>query len=260
MVTTLLAAVLLVGVQESPAPGATVEARSNDADLQAVLGEKKFPWYDARAEKVVPLLSWPDWDSGWLKRGGDWFEGLFRPIRDFFQWLNFWKVPFLGRVGDLLVVGLAMLFLTLLLVGLLELLRRYRPAPLDRGKKTVVQLGEARSIEGLPAGVRIGDGDPWQEALIRRARGDYAGAVVYLFAHQLICLERLKQIRLVPGKTARQLIRTVSDGALRGSVEPTLRLFELVYYGHRSPSAEAVESGWTLAEQFEKRRLEGGAT
>ena len=254
MVTTLLAAVLLVGFQS---PASSPDTPITDAEIRSVFQEKQFPWYDAPNDKVVPLLSWPDLDTGWLKGVREWFSGWFRPIKGWFRWLNGFRVPYIGNLGDLIVIGLAMLFLTLVLVGLLELLRRYRPAPIEGSTRGVVQVGAATTIEGLPAGVRIGDGDPWEEALARRARGDYAGAVIYLFAHQLVCLERLRQIRFVPGKTARQLVRTVSDGSLRNSVEPTLRLFELVYYGHRAPSPDAFENVWALAEQFEKRRLEG---
>ena len=259
MVTSLFAAaVILIGLQEPPIPKAEPEPPFTEAEIRVVFADKQMPWYDAPSDKVVPILPWPDFGAGWWKPISDWFEGWRSPFQGWFRRLNNWRFPFLGGMGDLIVIGLALLFLTVLLVVLLELLRRYRPAPLDLAAKPVVHLGSARSIEGLPAGVRMGEGAPWDEAVKRRARGDYAGAVIYLFAHQLVCLERLKQIRFIPGKTARQLIRTVGDGTLRNGVEPTLRLFELVYYGHRVPSAEAFESVWTLAEEFERRRLEGG--
>ena len=257
MVTTLLTAALFVGFQGPPVSGGVRETPLTDSEIRSVFAEKEFRWYDAPQDKVVPILSWPDFDTGWLKKIGDWFNGLGRPFRGWFRWLNGWRIPYVGGMGDLIVIGLALLFLTLLLVGLLELLRRYRPTPLDLSRRPVVHVGAATSIEGLPAGVRIAAGDPWEEALKLRARGDFAGAVIYLFAHQLVCLERLKQIRFVRGKTARQLIRTVTDNTLRNGVEPTLKLFELVYYGHRVPSLDAFESVWVLAEQFERRRLEG---
>jgi hypothetical protein len=40
-------------------------------------------------------------------------------------------------------------------------------------------------------------------------------------------------------------------------VEPTLRLFETVYYGHRIPSASMFEPVWASAEAF-RRRVAGG--
>src|SRR5262249_15502550 len=55
------------------------------------------------------------------------------------------------------------------------------------------------------------------------------------------------------GRTGRQYVRSVADPALRAVVEPTLRLFETVYYGRRVPSAEAFEAVWTLAEGWQRR-------
>ena len=100
--------------------------------------------------------------------------------------------------------------------------------------------------------MRLGAGDPWDEARRLRGLGDYAGAVVYLFAHQLLALERARQVRLVPGRTGRQLVRSVADRALGAAVEPTLRMFEAVYYGRRAPTVEAFEAVWAQVGAFER--------
>ena len=63
----------------------------------------------------------------------------------------------------------------------------------------------------MPAGVGMDVSDPWAETLRLRREGDYAGAVVYLFAHQLLTLNRLDKLRLTPGKTGRQLVRSVKE-------------------------------------------------
>jgi hypothetical protein len=74
-----------------------------------------------------------------------------------------------------------------------------------------------------------------------------------MFAYQLLSLDSLSMIRLIPGRTGRQLVRSVGDRQLRGWVEPTLRLFEAVYYGHRPPSPEAFEAAWISAQAFQQR-------
>ena len=84
------------------------------------------------------------------------------------------------------------------------------------------------------------------------AGGDFAGAIIYLFAHQLVTLDRLKQVRMIPGRTGRQLVRSVADRELKRCVEPTLRLFEAVYYGHVPPSPAAFEAAWAWGERFEQ--------
>jgi len=238
------------------APAADAEA------VRPVLADGRYPWYDARAGRVKPLLTWPDFDPGWwnrlgfrrLQRFGEWMARRFEAVARWFRWLNGWRIPGIGGMGDLFVIGLVLLFLTLVLVLLLELLRRYRPpAADDPARIGSAPAGSARRIEGMPAGVRLDAADPWAEAQRLRARGDYAGAVVHLFAHQLLALERAREVRLVPGRTGRQLVRAVGDRQLRVCVEPTLRLFEAVYYGHRAPSAEAFEAVWASAQAFERR-------
>jgi len=233
-------------------------AGGTSTSIGPVLREEGLPWYDPSTEKLVPVLPWPDWDTGWTKSISDWISTRWEEIKGFFSFLNGWRLPFnLAGVGDLIAIGLVMLILTGVLVLLLELLRRYRPVSADlRASAGAVVPGSARRIEGMPAGVGMDVSDPWAETLRRRREGDYAGAVVYLFAHQLLTLNRLDKLRLTPGKTGRQLVRSVKEKPWRDPVEPTLRLFEAVYYGHQTITAEAFEGIWTLAEAFERRAAE----
>lgn len=222
--------------------------------VRPVLNGERFPWYDAKAERIVPALPWPDIHFQWADKALEWLSQRVRGMGRWFRRLNGWRVPWIGGVGDLVAIGMALLLLTGLIVGLLELLRRYRSSPSgeDAARIASAASGTASRIEGLPAGVSFDAADPLAEARRRRIQGDYAGAVVYLFAHQLVTLDRLKQVRLIPGRTGRQLIRSVARRDLKRCVEPTLRLFEAVYYGHRAPSADAFEAAWRLALEFEQ--------
>lgn len=236
--------------------------------VRPVLRGERFPWYDAGSGELRPILPWPDLGGHWWDRVGAWvvrnFGRLGRGPSGSFGWLGRWVRWLLrplfggvGRAAELLPVGLALLLLTAVLVLLLELLRRYRPTQPGTDAAPPLRVGGAGRVEGLPAGLDFDLDDPWAEARRRRSAGDLAGAVVYLFAHQLLTLERLRQVRLVPGRTGRQLVRSVADRGLRGGVEPTLRLFEAVYYGHRSPSAEAFADAWAHAEAFQLRATTG---
>ncbi len=208
--------------------------------VPSALAKGKYPWYDAKGDAFKPV---------WPQREPD------------LEWLN--RLPNLGNlgsVGELITIGLAMLALAVLLVVLVELWRRYRPVEAPSGVKIVSRLGSPARLEGLPTGVSTGADDPWDEAQRRRERGDYAGAVILLFAHQLLTLDRLRLIRLVPGRTGRQLVRTIVDPQWRGCVVPTLRLFESVYYGRHTPTREAFQAVWTSAEAFERRVSAGTAS
>lgn len=260
MVMAVFAASWLVLARAEPArPVETGQVRK-------VAGEQSYPWYDPESGRLMPILSQPDLGGGWLDSIGEWLGRKFAWIPRMFErlgrWLaglNVWRIRGVAGLGDLIAIGLVLMVLAVLIVILLELLRRYRPTPADPlAKSVVLRSGEGARIEGLPAGTGFDASDPWAEAARRRARGDYSGAVVYVFASQLRTLDRLNLIRLVPGRTGRQLVRSVGDRRLRAWVEPTLRLFEAVYYGHRPPSPEAFEAAWTQAEAFQ-RHLAGGA-
>jgi hypothetical protein len=228
-------------------------ARAGD-DVHQVLAKGHFPWYDAKNDRVKPVLPAPDFEAGPWKRWGHWLSDLFAPLERFFRRLNGWRVPGIGGLGDVVAVGLALLLLTVVLVALLELLRRYRRISDDEAAARAAALsGRTARIEGLPAADRLSLADPWAEAQRLRARGDLAGAIIHLFAHQLLTLARVHQLRIVPGRTARQLIRAVTDTGLRTTVEPTLRLFETVYYGHHAPTGAAFEAVWSQVEAFERQ-------
>jgi Domain of unknown function (DUF4129) len=241
----------------SAEPSGSVE----NSHIRVIADEQSFAWYDGATGQLRPILPAPDLGGGRLQAAVEWIASklawvprMFRGIGRWLRGLNIWRIPGVGGLGDLIAIGLVLLVLAALVVILMELLRRYRPpvaAPIS--SSVTLRAGEGSRIEGLPAGAGFDASDPWAEATRRRARGDYSGAIIYLFAYQLLALNRLNAIRLIPGRTGRQLVRSVGDRQLRGWVEPTLRLFEAVYYGHRPPSPEAFEAAWVHAQAFQER-------
>jgi hypothetical protein len=227
-----------------------------DSDPSRAVGRAmsngSFPWYDAPRDVVRPIQVPLNRDRSTSNRStsssspsssssssssppaasaGGW---------DFGGWISF--------VGFALAIGA----LVALLVWFWRIYEPAADAELDHSSKSE---GEPARIEELPAGLRLGydPSDPWAEAIRRRDRGDLAGAIVCLFAHQLLTLSGLGLLRLSPGKTARQLLRSVSDAEYKGQVAPTLRLFEAAYYGHQPPSAEEFAAVWAAVEAFQRR-------
>jgi hypothetical protein len=96
--------------------------------------------------------------------------------------------------------------------------------------------------------------------LRRRAAGDLSGAIVCLFAYQLLRLDQMGLIRLAPGRTGRQYVQAIHDPDFIDSLEATLGLFEDVYYGRKLPTLEAFEAVWRSAQVFQERRGVAGAT
>ncbi|SIO08988.1 protein of unknown function [Singulisphaera sp. GP187] len=226
---------LILGVAGAVGPDSQPDSEA-DLAVRAALGRGGYPWYNAKTDSVIPL--WPPQP---------------RSFRGFDRWFGWLGRLRLGRLhlGELLIIGMVILALSVLLVVLVELWRRYRPISSD-SEPGVTSIARANRIEGLPAGVRPETDDPWAEAVRWRASGDYANAIVCLFAHQLLTLHRLRILRLKPGRTGRQLVRAIDDPRYRTPVDATLGLFESVYYGHLTPSPEAFDGVWTQAEDFER--------
>ena len=116
------------------------------------------------------------------------------------------------------------------------------------------RLGTAARLGDLPEGIRPEEADPWAEAKRRRAAGDLAGAVICLFAHQLLALDQMGLIRLAPGRTGRHYLQSLRDREMIDALGATLALFEEVYYGRRSPTTPAFESVWSRALLFQERQ------
>jgi hypothetical protein len=215
-----LAALAMLGVDGS-------RARAED-EVASALREERLPWYDARNDAARP--TWP--------QEAQEAEGpAERPS------------SISGLLG-LIAWGVA---LTVLVVGIMWIVSRFEPTPMGPVAPVPLPAGATRVGDlPMPPGLGLDLGDPWAEAARRRASGDLGGAIVALIAHQLVTLDRLGLSRLAPGKTARQVVRGVSDRRVRGAIEPTLRLFEASYYGRQPPSPSAFEAAWASAEALER--------
>ncbi len=112
-------------------------------------------------------------------------------------------------------------------------------------------------VEELPVALQKPVGDFLEEAQRLYRHGDYAQAIVYLFSHQLLQLDRRHWVRLVKGKTNRQYLREVGRATspeadeLATLFESTVLLFEEVFFGKRLPPHEEIERVWNNIDRFE---------
>lgn len=112
-------------------------------------------------------------------------------------------------------------------------------------------------VEELPVTLKKSPADYLDEAQRLYRNGDYAQAIIYLFSHQLLQLDRRHYLRLVKGKTNRQYLREVRRsasahaGVLADMFEGTVLLFEEVFFGKRLPPKENIDAVWQKIGQFE---------
>ncbi|WP_435009984.1 DUF4129 domain-containing protein [Tundrisphaera lichenicola] len=239
---------VLVGLALVAVPSlASLEAEeiSTTPEIGKALGKGSFPWYDAAKDAIrpiqVPLDRNPDTSKDSTQSGP-----TSTPAKGF-------------DLGGWIAFGVFSLGLGILVGVLVWFWRRYEPSLDGELDDRAESTGGVARSEELPPGLRLGydPADPWSEALRRRDRGDLAGAIVCLFAHQLLTLSRLGLLRLAPGRTGRQLLRSITDEQFRRLVTPTLGIFEAAYYGHREPSAEEFAAAWAAAERFQDRVASG---
>jgi hypothetical protein len=215
----------------------------------------EYPWYDARTDRVQPIwplrISWLDWLGDRMEAFFQWLGKLF----DGFDSSSSSGAPVSGSlIGTILLLAAIVAFFVCI-----AMLWIHRDQGARRGETTGEDLGIAARLGDLPEGIRPADGDPWAEANRRRAAGDLAGAVVCLFAYQLLALDQLGLIRLAPGRTGRHYVQSLRDRELIDSVSATLGLFEDVYYGRRSPTPQAFDSVWARGLAFHERRRKQSA-
>jgi hypothetical protein len=241
--------------EDMAAAGKLDQAQSADDPVARALRQGKYPWYDPATDRVRPV--WPP-RRPWIKWLGDRMEKAFKSIDAWVRRFHFRGVKGLGLAGESIGTMLFMAVLVAFLVALLALWAR-RDRLGAEGTAVQARLGTAAGVAELPGGLRPDGSDLWDLALRRRAAGDYSGAIVYLFAHQLLSLDQLGLIRLGPGRTGRQFVHDLSDQLLLEPVRATLALFEDAYYGGRVPAADAFGAVWRRAEAFEQRRRLLGA-
>jgi hypothetical protein len=245
------------GPRPSLAAAGDEEAGAALDPVKGALKDGGYPWYDPDADRVRPV--WTPQHS-WLKWIGDRVERAFKAIDEFLKRLNLgggWGVKSVGdSIATILLVG----GLVAVLMALVALWARRDAMAAFRRAGGGSRLGSAARLDQILEGTWPGSDDTWAEALRRRAAGDLAGAIVCLFAHQLLSLDQLGLIRLGPGRTARQYVSEVRDSELLDSVAATLHLFEDVYYGRQSPAVPAFDRVWNRAQTFEDRcRMLGGS-
>jgi hypothetical protein len=200
----------------------------------------RYPWYDSAHDAVARIdVSEPwyaKWNLDWLR---DWFDfGGFRLFSmSSFQWVAW--------IAIALLIGLVVYLL----------IRAYRrgesPATAGRARAgTSDAADDRRRVEALPL-----DGRKRSDFLTEAARyyeqGNYAEAIIYLFSHQLVELDKHELIHLTKGKTNRQYLRELSRRlSLRRLMEQTTIAFEDVFFGNHPLDRARFESCWSRLDEF----------
>lgn len=165
--------------------------------------------------------------------------------------MSWWWVAFFIT----LFVVLAVFLLGLIIWMLLKVDRPSGFSQYDTGWDHDAAFGSDR-VERLPFDVHQQVGDFRAAAEKAYKAGDYRTAVIYLFSHVLLTLDRHKRVRLRKGKTNRQYLGEMrSNGALSltGYYERLMVSFESAFFGNYEVLSNQFEESWNALPEFQNR-------
>jgi hypothetical protein len=114
--------------------------------------------------------------------------------------------------------------------------------------------GEATSIDkldALPFPLARAAGDLLAEARRLYEQGLYGEAMVYLYSHWLVTLDRAQLIRLAKGKTNRQYLRELSARRpLASMLAAAMVAFEDFFFGNHPLDRTRFEENWRRVDEF----------
>lgn len=239
---TLRLLLLVVGAALGAATALADDSPVDDA--RQVLGQKKFPWYDADRDELKPVrvvqparLSDPkplNWQWSW---GG-------------------------MSLGQLLIWGAIVLLLIAIAAAFVWAYVNHEN--LSAGEEAAAagqgRAADSARIEALPFSMRRDRRDLLGEALRHYEQGNFAEAVIYLFSHELVEMDKRQVIRLVKGKTNRQYLREIRrQPRLQRIIGQTMVAFEDVFFGNHALDRARFEACWRAVPEFNQLLAERAA-
>jgi hypothetical protein len=223
-------------------------------------GRTRFPFYDRAEDDVRQLNVLPPSENDAANRKSKW-TGKKKAAT---------KTAAAGRTGSsellgtlLQVIGLTALVIFIGLIAWLIARAFLQNETTETVVSKVVETSrDVDKVEALPFQLRKPTGDFLAEAQRLYEAGNFSEAVIYLYSHLLVQLDRHHVIRLAKGKTNRQYLReTRSRPLLREILDRTMIPFEDVFFGHHELSREQFEACWRRLDEFhaELDRLERAA-
>ncbi len=193
-----------------------------------------YPWYESQSDKlrrvqVRPPWRWPDWSLNTNFRWPRWMS---------------W-IPWIGIVAVLLLV---------VYILIRTYLRRESVAAADSQSHAVATaIDDEARVEALPFAIRRRPGNLLEEARLHYQQGNFSEAIIYLYSHLLVELDRNQLIRLTKGRTNRQYLWEIAARPpLYGLMEQAMIAFEDVFFGGHAMPRARFEACWSRLDQFSK--------
>ena len=230
-----------------------------------------LPWYDADAGTIEPVDVKPRVDDS-TNRESRWIPKPKKPKEtkaksgSSSRWGGSSQTNTPGFWGSLSTVlsefsqVLGWLLLALAMAAVIGMLvyafnkMEYSSSGGTTVSQSIAELDESDEarLENLPMQVQRPTGDLLAEADRLLSLGYYSEAIVYLFGHRLLQLDRAHAIRLARGKTNRQYLNELRPRVeLRRIMIETVQLFEQSYFGRYEISKSQFDATRGQQAKFE---------
>jgi len=228
-----------------------------ESGREALSGKTRYPWYDREKDAVRRIDVAPPKTDELPDRKSRWSANRNPKTTNTAAQGPSVFAPVLQGLGLALLVALLVAIAVLIARAALR-----QEASGEGGGHVVETSHEVDRVENLPFQLKRPTGDFLAEARRLYEEGRFSEAIVYLFSHQLVELDKHHVIRLSKGKTNRQYLREMRHRpALRGLLETTMIAFEDVFFGHHSLDRERFETCWNALDAFQReiQRVEQAA-
>lgn len=216
------------------------------------LADTRQPWYDPDSDELRPYvldqLQEPSDRADW--------RGVQRPDWSW-NWNWNWNFGFswVGELFKLLAWATLIGLLALLVYALVKTFLNLDPLNLtgdDSNTKSSELRTDDQRIENLPVQPSTRQGSFLELARQHYQAADFSEAIVYLFSHQLLQLDKAGLVRLTKGKTNRQYLSELRHSdELRSVLGQTTVAFEDVFFGKHTLTRERFERCWKRNEDFQ---------
>jgi hypothetical protein len=224
----------------------------SDSDAVAIGGDAladsgNYPWYDESTGKVRRINVAGSADADSANRDSKWTKQPTASTGGGVRWG--WPAISWGFHYLFIFVFILLLGIIVYLIARAFLKDETREDAVVR--RTIETSRDVDRVQSLPIQLRKPTSDFLAEARRLYEAGDYSEAMIYLFSHELVLLDKHHVIRLAKGKTNRQYLReTRQRPVLRGVLEPAIIAFEDVFFGRKRLSRERFEACWNRLDEF----------
>lgn len=247
---------------ESASPTANSPTANQD---QQVLSDSA--WYDADAGKIIPVYVAPSNEDS-VNRNSRWLPQAQRVAQQPSQIQG--GPGAAGQTTGLFgtdlslanLLGWLLLFvIAATIFGLIFFAVSKTESDLTitiKGKSAaLLQASDEQLLERmkhLPAELRRTEINLRSEAQRLMCEGQFDQAIILLFGHQLLLLDRVGMLRLNRGKTNRRYVRETrrADTQSGKILKMTVHAFERSYFGRHTITASQFEQIWEANESLEK--------